>query len=117
MALSPKERERIIEEERLRFETRQALQAEACAKHPRRGRWLWLAALVLLGYAVWTWMACGGRACGHAGLACRYGHFGSMKGQPGMGWGGFHGGKSCHGAPEDDQEDVLPGQAIPEKKK
>lgn len=106
MALSPKEREKIVEEERLRFETRQALHAEACAKHPRRGRWLWWAALILLGYAAWCWMACGGGFCGHRGMSCRHGGYGMMDG---------HGGKPCPHALPDGEDGVKPGQ--PEKDK
>jgi hypothetical protein len=82
MALTPKERERIIEEERVRFETKQALWAEHCAKHPRRGRWLfWVAALVLA-LALW-----------HHHRACYYGGYGHMGMGPGAhcmhpGWDG-----------------------------
>ncbi len=51
MALSPKERENIVEEETLRFQTRAGLGAP-----PRggcRGRlWLWCLAFFVLGYAV-----------------------------------------------------------------
>ena len=79
MALSPKDQERIIEEEKLRFKIRQDLQAEACARHPRRGRWLWVVALLVLGWALWH-HACG-RYCGmEGGLAC---HHGDMMGMPG----------------------------------
>jgi hypothetical protein len=53
MALSPKEREKIVEEETLRFETRQNLHAARCARRQgRRFGWLWLLAFFALGYAV-----------------------------------------------------------------
>lgn len=65
MALSAKERERIIEEERLRFETKQALWAEHCARHPRRHRWLWAVAALVVGYLVWCHFACGGVSTCH----------------------------------------------------
>jgi hypothetical protein len=53
MALSPKEREKIIEEETLRFETRRNLHSARCARgHGRRFGWLWLLAFFALGYAV-----------------------------------------------------------------
>jgi hypothetical protein len=68
MALSAKERERIIEEERLRFETKQALWAEHCARHPRRHRWLWALGAVLLVLAVWHHHACGGYGCYRGGM-------------------------------------------------
>lgn len=68
MALSPKERERIIEEETLRFTTRRDLQAQACASHPRRGRWLWVLALALLALVLWHH----GRCC-RMGMACHGG--------------------------------------------
>jgi hypothetical protein len=81
MALSAKEQERIIEEERLRFKIRQDLHAEACARHPRRGRWLWVLALLVLGWVLWMH----GRCCG--GYACHSG----MAGRPGVGC-PYHGG-------------------------
>ena len=53
MALSPKEREKIVEEETLRFETRQNLHSARCSRsHGRRFGWLWLLAFFILGYAV-----------------------------------------------------------------
>jgi len=66
MALTPKEREKIIEEEQLRFETRQTLAREHCAKH-RPNRWLWRLAFLALIAAVVCHFACGGgRACAWA---------------------------------------------------
>jgi hypothetical protein len=65
MALSQKEKDRIIEEEQVRFEAKQALWAEHCAKHPRRGRWLWVVAVAVLGYALWCHLACGQGSCRH----------------------------------------------------
>lgn len=97
MALSPKEREKIIEEEKLRYETRQALHAEACAKHPRRGRWLWWLAAGILAYAAYCHYACGRGGCWHRG-------HGMM-------------GASCkhHGMMMDPNPDVEAGQPIPKK--
>ena len=70
MALSPKEKARIIEEEQLRFKVRQDLHAQACAQHPRRGRWLWAVALLVLAAALWMH----GRCCNYGGpFACHSG--------------------------------------------
>jgi hypothetical protein len=69
MALSPKEKARIIEEEQLRFKVRQDLHAQACAQHPRRGRWLWAVALLVLAAALWMH----GRCCSYGGFACHNG--------------------------------------------
>lgn len=107
MALSPKERKKIIEEEKLRFETRQSLQAEACARHPRRGRWLWWLALILLACAAYNWFSCGGAFCGH---------------RMGMGpMGAWHGQMPPHCMQHgpmgpDDASGVKPGQPIPDKR-
>jgi hypothetical protein len=96
MALTPKEREKIIEEETLRFETRQNLHAEACAKHPRRGRWLWVLGAVLLGWALYCHFMCGG--------SCLSGHA-SMEG------------KRCHTPGQMMDDGVEPGQPMPPAKK
>jgi hypothetical protein len=72
MALSPKDQERIIEEEKLRFKIRQDLRAQACAEHPRRGRWLWVLALVLLGWVLLHHSRFCGRGC-MTGMACQHG--------------------------------------------
>lgn len=94
MALSPKERERIIEEEQLRYETRQALHREHCAKN-RPSRWLWWVAAIVLAALAYCHFACGSGSCA---------------------WGG-HGmkGKHCayHGQMADDG--VEPGQPLPKK--
>jgi hypothetical protein len=118
MSLSPNEREKFIEEERLRFESRQALHAEACAKHPRRGRWLWWVGVAVLAYGTWTFFACGPRGF------CHYGHPGCVYGMgygAGMGPGMMGmGGRPClHGmqgmAQPDDDSAVKPGQPVPKK--
>lgn len=100
MALSPKEREKIIEEERLRYETRQALHAEACAKHPRRGRWFWWLGALILAYAAYSHLACGRGWCSHWGAGCKAGHHRMACKHPGM---------------MDAHPDVEPGQPIPKK--
>jgi len=97
MALTPKERERIIEEERVRFEAKQALWAEHCARRPRRGRWLFWVAAAILAYALWAHHACAyGRGC-HWGMGpgyrCPY-HGDMMPGGP---------------------DGVQPGQPIPKQ--
>ena len=109
MALSPKEREKIIEEERLRYETRQALHAEACAKHPRRGRWLWWLALALLAFAAYSWFSCGGAFCGRRmGMGAGMGPMGAWHGQMPP---------HCMHGPmgQDGDAGVKPGQPIPDK--
>lgn len=97
MALSAKEREKIVEEETLRYQTRQSLHHEACAKHPRRGRWLWILAAAILAYAAWSYAFCGGARCPFMGAhgavpMCHHGGMGMDMGQ-----------------------DVQPGQPIPKK--
>ena len=77
MALSPKEREQIVEEETLRFETRQGLHAAKCARgHGRRFGWLCLLAFFALGYAV---HGIRGRGCPFDGGSCRW-HEGMIPG-------------------------------------
>lgn len=105
MALTPKERERIIEEERVRFEAKQALWAEHCAKHPRRGRWLYALAAVVLAYAVWCHYACGGAGWRN----CHHGY--GMMGAPGKHC--MHGG--MHGGMEEAPDEPAAGQPIPKK--
>lgn len=51
MALSPKEREKIIEEETLKFETRKNLHAQSGGCHRGHGRWLWYLVFFVLGMA------------------------------------------------------------------
>ena len=95
MALSPKEREKIIEEETLRFETRMNLHKKACAERPVRWPWvlLGIAAVLLL----YSRIFCGGQSCFG-------GHFG-------------HSGYTCHGMMLDnDDAAVKPGQPLPPKK-
>ena len=101
MALTPKDREKIIEEETLRFETRQNLHAQACATHPRCGRWLWVLAVVALGWALWCHFMCGG-------ASCMVGHR-----MPGM-----MEGKRCqmHGEMMGGVEDPTPAKEAPAKK-
>ena len=78
MGLSPKEQDRIIEEEKLRFKVRQDLHAQACAQHPCRGRWLWVLALLVLAWVLWMHGRCcpfGAYSChgmGRAGVGCPY---------------------------------------------
>jgi hypothetical protein len=102
MALSAKERERIIEEEQLRYETRQTLHREHCAKN-RPSRWLWRIAIIAVAYFVLSYAFCGGARC-----PMGYGYHG--------GW--MHGGgKVCdHGDWVGEAEKGEPGQPLPPKK-
>lgn len=115
MALSAKERERIVEEERLRFETRQALHAEACAKHPRRGRWLWWLAALALAYAAYSHIVCGRGWCmswtGHCKADI---HARCCK--PGCEKPCCKGRERCHVGEMDEDADVKPGHPIPKKR-
>jgi hypothetical protein len=80
MGLSAKEQERIIEEEKLRFKVRQDLHAQACAAHPRRGRWFWIAAVLVALLVLWRHCPYSGMCChgmGRPGVACPY-HGGMM---------------------------------------
>lgn len=102
MALSPKEREKIIEEETLRYETRTNLHKKACAERPVRWPWVVLGALLV--YALWAYIFCGKGACNMHGAECR-GHHGMKSKCAGMMW-----------AP-DENKGVEPGQPVkPEKK-
>jgi hypothetical protein len=97
VALSPKERERIIEEETLRYETRRNLHKKACAERPVR--WPWVVLGLLLVYLLWSHIFCRGESCG-LGMSnfkhCPY---------QGSNW-----------APEDNSG-VAPGQPVsPDKK-
>lgn len=96
MALTPKERARIIEEEQLRFETRQTLHRESCAQHRPR-RWLWRIAIVVLLLAAWCHFSCGGFAACHRGAW--------------MGANGHH----CLYQGEGAEGGVAPGQPIPQE--
>jgi hypothetical protein len=89
MALSPKEREQIIEEETLRFETRQGLGGKHCSSRPcgGGGRWLWLVAGLALGYALHGVLGCcGGHACSMEGMGhhCTMGSMNGDSVEPGM---------------------------------
>jgi hypothetical protein len=75
MALSPKEREQIVEEETLRHETRRNLHAQACAQRGGRGRWLWYVAFFALGFAAHG--LCD-RACPWSHAACAWDAAGAM---------------------------------------
>ncbi len=97
MALTTKERERIIEEEKLRYETRQTLHHEACAKHKPR-RWLWWVVAALIAYAAYCHFFCGGASCHH-----------------GMGM-GMGAGKHCVHPGMEGPDEVEPGQPLPGKK-
>jgi hypothetical protein len=95
VALSPKERERIIEEETLRFETRRNLHKKACAERPVR--WPWILLGLALVFGLWCHIFCGGSSCG-AGAS-----FGKRCPYQSQSW-----------APDDG---VAPGQPLkPEKK-
>lgn len=80
MALSPKERERITEEETLRHEIRLGFHSKSSC-HGRGRRWLWLAAFFLLGYA---FRGLADRACHRF---CPYEALGGMPGHCMMGMG------------------------------
>lgn len=118
MALTPKERAKIVEEETLRYETRQALHTEACAKHPRRRRWLWWLAALVLAYAAYSYFACGRGWCRSWGASCKAGAHGMM-GHAGCEkpcCKGGHGSACKHGAGMmDENPDVEAGQPIPKK--
>jgi hypothetical protein len=75
MALSPKDREQIIDDETLRHEIRRNLHAQACAQRGGRGRWLWFAAFFALGYAAHA-LSCG--ACPWGRASCGMGGPGAM---------------------------------------
>jgi hypothetical protein len=103
VALSQKDREKIIEEETLRYETRANLHKKACAERPVR--WPWILGGALLVYALWAYIFCGPGACSFHGDSCR-GKF------------GMHKGKSCHGMMyQDPNPDIAPGQPIKPGKK
>lgn len=63
MALTPKERENIIEEETLRQETRKNLHGQHCCCGKRR-RCLWIVAGILLVFFLFGRIFCGHGACG-----------------------------------------------------
>ncbi len=101
MALSPKDRERIIEEETLRYETRQNLCKKACNDRPLRWPWVVLGALLV--YGLWCYVFCapGSGSCGHHGK---------------MGMKSGHKCSSMMWAPEENK-DVEPGQPVAPSKK
>ena len=78
MALSPKEKEQIIEEETLRFETRKNLSAQNCSQHCGRGRhrWLWYLVFFVLGMAMHGLLrhCCPWGGCAWAGQGMPPGH-------------------------------------------
>ena len=95
MALTPKERARIIEEEQLRYETRQQLHREQCAqKHPRRR--LWWIVLIVLAVAAYCHFSCGEGSCWHHG--------------------GMMGKHHCAMGEMPGPDGVEPGQPVPPKK-
>lgn len=97
MALTPKERERIVEEEKLRYETRQTLHRESCAKHkPSRKLW-WIGAIVL-GYLAYCHFVCGD-------VSCAWGKHGGMMN-----------GKHCTMHEPMLEGAAEPGQPVPAKK-
>ena len=112
MALSPKDQERIIEEEKLRFKVRQDLHAQACAQHPRRGRWLWIVALIVLGWVLLHHARYCGRGC-MMGMGCGHGmmmgagcaHHPWMDGADGM----------APPVPDADAKPEAPAKAAPTK--
>ena len=71
MAISPKKRERILEEEQLRFEIRQTLHREHCAKN-RPSRILWWVAVAAVAYVAFSFFNCGGASCSHSRAHCLY---------------------------------------------
>jgi hypothetical protein len=105
MALSPKERERIIEEERLRYETRHALHREYCARH-RHSRWLWWLAAIVLACLVYRHWRCGGM---------RYPYYGQGAGMM-AGERCWHHGDWQKGDLKEEGEKAQPEQALPPKK-
>jgi hypothetical protein len=81
VALTPKERENIIEEETLRYETRKNL----CCPHGSRKpwRWLWRLLGILLVVILFGRIFCGSRACDMNRHHCAYGQEeGTAPGQP-----------------------------------
>jgi|GEM_PF-1813839 len=89
MALSPEEREKIIEVETLKFETRKNMQSGNCHRSRCGGmRWLWFLAFFILGYAIhglcdrmcpWHQSSCAWQGMGPGmGMAsgghCMFGH-------------------------------------------
>jgi hypothetical protein len=72
VALSPKERERIIEEETLRYETRQNLCKKHCSGRPVR--WPWVILGIVLVYALWAHIFCPNGSCAYPGHFPMDGH-------------------------------------------
>jgi hypothetical protein len=96
MALSPKERERIIEEETLRYETRRNLHHQYCSSRPRR--WPWILIGILAVCFLYNHIFCRGGYCGWGHERMGY-HCG------GMNW-----------APQQDESKTEPAPQAPEKK-
>jgi hypothetical protein len=68
VALTPKERERIIEEETLRYETRRNLMHQYCSSRPRR--WPWVLLGLALVWLLYSHIFCGGMGCGYGSSGC-----------------------------------------------
>jgi hypothetical protein len=96
VALSAKERERIIEEETLRFETRRNLHKKSCAERPVR--WPWIILGILLVYGLWSHIFHRSESCSMGMMNFHHCPF------QGSNW-----------APDD--HGVAPGQPIPPEKK
>lgn len=78
MALSKKEREKIIEEETLRYETRHALHLKACAE--KKPVWPWVLGGAAAVWLLYSWIFCGTFFCSSWGEDCKHGHLGAKKG-------------------------------------
>lgn len=79
VALSSKRREEIIEEETLRYQTRQNLLSQHGAE--KKVRWPWILAGAVLVWLAYQWIFCTGVFCKEMGPGCR--HHGSMQGEKG----------------------------------
>ena len=72
VALTPKRREEIIEEETLRYQTRQNLHSQHCAQ--KKVRWPWILAGAVLVWLAYQWIFCTGVFCMDKGPGCRMHH-------------------------------------------
>ncbi|MGH7441985.1 MAG: hypothetical protein ACREKE_04845 [bacterium] len=106
MPLSPKERDHIVEEESLRFETRRNLHAQTPCRRGCGRIWLWCLAFFILGYAVHGLCTrVGSRYCPYEGMGfapghCIYGQNGAMP----------------QGGDADSGQSGTPSQAAPAKR-